>query len=157
MSFILYLAAAAWQDGRKRAVSGWIFLFFFLHFLASQICCRVFLADMEQFPANFWFYGLFKGTSAWSLLAGCFVGVALLGISRLTDGAFGAGDGIFFIITGLYLGFWKNLLLLSSSLFACSIAGLFCLAWEKKKGNDYRKKTLPFLIFVFPVGILLMC
>jgi leader peptidase (prepilin peptidase)/N-methyltransferase len=157
MSFFLYLTVTAWQDGRKKAVSGWIFLFFFVHFLVSQICQRVLLADMEKFPANFWFYGLSGEQSIWILLAGCSIGAALLGISRLTEGALGAGDGIFFVITGLYLGFWRNLLLLSSALFLCSMAGLACLIWEKGKGNNCRKKTLPFLVFAFPAGILLMC
>lgn len=153
MSFFLYLAAAAWQDGRKKQVSGWIFLFFFVHFFTSQVCQRLFMADMEKFPANIWFYGIAKNPSPWNLLSGCLVGVALIGISLVTEGALGEGDGIFFIVAGLYLGFWRNLFLFGAALFLCSGAGLACLIWGRYSGTDYRKKTLPFLLFVFPVGI----
>ncbi len=155
MSFFLYLAAAAWQDGREKQVSGWVFLFFSVHFLTTQICQSIVLADMGRFPANVWFYGIAKSPSPWELLWGCLIGAALLGISRITEGALGEGDGLFFMVSGLYLGFWRNLFFFVASLFLCSMAGLVFLARGKYKGEGCRKKTLPFLLFAFPVGMLL--
>ena len=131
MSFFLYLAAAAWQDGREKQVSGWVFLFFSVHFLTTQICQSIVLADMGRFPANVWFYGIAKRPSPWELLWGCLIGAALLGISRITEGALGEGDGLFFMVSGLYLGFWRNLFFFVASLFLCSMAGVVFLARGK--------------------------
>lgn len=155
LSFFLYLITAAWQDGRRRSVSGWMLLFFFSHFLASQVCQWVFPVDMERFPARFWYHGMMGKTQLWLLWAGSLIGAALLLISRLTEGALGEGDGLFFLIAGIYLGFWKNLILLCSALVLCSFTGLLVMVWGQFHGKDYRKKQLPFLVFTLPAGIFL--
>ena len=89
MSFILYVVMAAWQDGRKRAVSGWVFLFFFVHFLTSQICQKVFPVNMDQMPAAFWYQGMAVGTKMSFLWMGSLIGVVLLIISKCSGGALG--------------------------------------------------------------------
>lgn len=157
MSFFLYIIAAAWQDGKQKAVSGWFLLFFFVHFIVSQICHRIFWANMDVQQASFWFRGMSANSSLGNLWAGCLIGAALFLISRITEGALGQGDGLFFLIAGIYLGFWKNLFLLVSTLFLCSIAGLIYMVLGRLNGKDYRKKTLPLLIFTVPAGILLAC
>ncbi len=157
MSFFLYIIAAAWQDGRRKAVSGWFLLFFFVHFIVSQICHRMFRADMDIRQASVWFRGMSADSSLGNLWAGCLIGVALFLISWITEGALGRGDGSFFFIAGIYLGFWKNLFLLVSTLFLCSIAGLGYMTFGRLYGKDYRKKTLPLLVFAVPAGILLAC
>ena len=63
--------------------------------------------------------------------------------------------GIFFIIAGIYLGVWKNLLLFFSSLMLCSFFGLALFLWGWFQGKDYRKKRLPFLMFTLPMGFYL--
>lgn len=155
MSFILYVTACAWQDGRKRAVSGWLFLFFFVHFAMSQVCQGMLAADMQQFPASFWYRGMLRSTSVWQCIGGSLIGLALLVVNRITEGGIGEGDGIFFLITGIYLGFWKTFFLLAASLFLCSIVGLGYVACGRLTGKGNKKKKLPFLVFTFPVGIFL--
>lgn len=155
MSFILYVVMAAWQDGRKRAVSGWVFLFFFVHFLTSQICQKVFPVNMDQMPAAFWYQGMAVGTKMSFLWMGSLIGVVLLIISKCSGGALGEGDGIFFVITGIYLGFWRNMLLFFSALFFSSFFGLVFLLWGRMAGKDYRKKKLPFLVFTLPLSVYL--
>ena len=105
LSFFLYLILAAWQDGRKRAVSGWLFLFFFSHFLVSQVCQKMIDVNMEQLPASFWYHGMMADGKISVLAMGGLLGVVLLLISKCSRGALGEGDGIFFIIAGIYLGF----------------------------------------------------
>ncbi len=155
LSFFLYLILAAWQDGRKRAVSGWLFLFFFSHFLVSQVCQKMIDVNMEQLPASFWYHGMMADGKISVLAMGGLLGVVLLLISKCSRGALGEGDGIFFIITGIYLGFWKNLLLFFSSLMLCSFFGLALFLWGWFQGKDYRKKRLPFLMFTLPMGFYL--
>lgn len=98
MSFFIYVLLSAWQDGKRRAVSGWLFLFFFVHFLTSQICCYAFLANMEKFPAVFWFHGIADKSGVCSLWMGSLIGGVLLLISYFSEGAMGKGDGIFSLL-----------------------------------------------------------
>ena len=157
MSFSLYILAAAWQDGRRKAVSGWLLLFFFVHFLTSQIVRRVFEVDMAKKPASIWYQGMCTDPSLLPLWAGCLIGVALLLVSRVTEGALGGGDRLFFFIAGIYLGFWKNLFLLCTSLSLCSITGIAYMVLGRVQGKDYRKRKLPFLLFTLPAGLWLAC
>lgn len=155
LSFFLYMMAAAWQDGRRKSVSGWLFLFFFSHFFVAQICQKAGV-DMEKLPASFWFHGMSVNARIMALGMGSLFGGILFLISKCSQGALGEGDGIFFIIAGIYLGFWKNLVLFFSALLLCSFFGLALLVWGRMQGKDYRKKTLPFLVFTLPMGIYLI-
>lgn len=156
LSFFLYLVLAAWQDGRRRAVSGWLFLFFFSHFLVSQICQKVVDVNMEGLPASLWYRGMAVDGRGAVLGLGVLFGALLLLISKCSRGALGEGDGIFFIVAGIYLGLWKNLILFFSALGLCSVFGLFLLFWGWLHGKDYRKKKLPFLLFTLPAGVYLI-
>ncbi len=157
MCFLLYVIMAAWQDGKSQRISGWLLLFFFVHFFVSQICWKVLGEDSGSYPQSLWFHGMEVDVSPWYLLAGSMIGILLLLISRLSDGALGSGDGLFFLITGLYLGFWKNLFLFCSALILCSMFGLIYVVAGSVQGKDYRKKALPFLLFALPAGIFLVC
>lgn len=87
----------------------------------------------------------------WTLLAGCAVGLLLLLYGRITGESVGYGDGCLFIMTGIFLGFWKNLeLLFTASLLAACYAGWTVLV--KKKKN---KETFPFVPFVSIAYLLL--
>lgn len=155
MSFWIYLSVAAWQDGRHQAVSGRVFLFFFAHFLTSQVCQCVCGADLQEMPASLWYCGMVRETELGQLLGGALLGGAMMLLSWFSHGALGMGDGIFFLISGIYLGFWRNLLLLCTALFLCSGAGLCCIMRGRMTGRDCRKKKLPFLVFVLLPGILI--
>lgn len=114
----------AWTDAKTRrvypallAVTGTIGLFFYT-------------ADGEM--------------TAGSLAAGVLVGVFLLLGGRLTDEKIGYGDGMTFLVTGIFLGFWKNLFLLFAASLAAAVYALIGLALGRLKRND----CLPFLPFV---------
>ena len=70
MSFWIYLSVAAWQDGRHQAVSGRVFLFFFAHFLTSQVCQCVCGADLQEMPASLWYCGMVREPELGQLLGG---------------------------------------------------------------------------------------
>ena len=157
MCFLLYVLTAAWQDGKRQVISGWLLLFFFVHFFVSQVCWKVLGEEKGDYPQSLWFRGMAVNVSLWYLLAGCMIGILLLLISKASCGALGSGDGLFFFVTGIYLGFWKNLFLFCSTLFLCSIFGLIYVVSGSLQGKDYRKKSLPFLIITLPAGIFLVC
>lgn len=153
MSFFLYVILAAWQDGKRKMVSGWLFLFFFSHFLVSQICQKITEVNMNTLPASLWYRGMEVNGNVVFLGMGALLGAVIFLLSRCSRGALGEGDGIFFIVAGIYLGFWKNFILFFSALFLCSVFSLFFLLWGWIHGKDYRRKKLPFLVFTLPVGV----
>ena len=50
----------------------------------------------------------------------------------------------------IFLGFWKNMLLLSGGLFLCFPAAVYLMIKGRKARNT---ESIPFLPFVFPVGL----
>lgn len=83
--------------------------------------------------------------SFFELLLGMGTGIVLLIISRATSGQMiGEGDGILFIITGLFIGGINNIkLLLWAALLSAIIAGALLMT-KKAVGKD----RLPFVPFV---------
>lgn len=87
---------------------------------------------------------LLREISLLSVLAGMAVGAALLGLSFLSRGAVGSGDALLFMVTGMFLGFLPNvLLLLLSSLFA-GLTSLVLIAVKK----NCKKKQIAFVPFM---------
>lgn len=83
--------------------------------------------------------------SVFGLLAGGAIGVFLLFYGRMTGESVGYGDGCLFIMTGIFLGFWRNLeLLVIASLLAACYAGYLVVAKKKTKGERF-----PFVPFVW--------
>ena len=67
----------------------------------------------------------FQNQSIYEMLTGVLAGSFILILSRLTKGRIGMGDGIIFMLTGLYLGLIDNLLLMCISFSLAGIWGLF--------------------------------
>lgn len=77
-------------------------------------------------------------------LLGIVPGIVIMAMSAATRGAVGMGDGILFIVMGIYIGMDENVCILLTALFLCSIISIILLA-AKQKG---RKDRLPFAPFV---------
>lgn len=93
------------------------------------------------------------GGAAWYLaFAGVIEGVLLIGLSKITHGQIGIGDGIVFVVSGVILGFWGNGVLLFLSLILAAVTGVFLLLFRRVG----RKDTIPFVPFIF-VGYGVMC
>ena len=87
----------------------------------------------------YWIFGM---------IAGAVLVFRMLGLGKVSRGSIGAGDGCYFLISGLLLGFWRNLAVLFYGTLCC---GLFCLVYfvwgNFKKKDNLRKQTVPFLPF----------
>lgn len=130
--FGMFLFAAAWQDGKTKSVSVWLF--------GAAGAAGLVLS-------------LLQGAFGLDRLFSCLPGGGLLLLSRFTDESIGAGDGFFFVVSGLFLNALMNLELLVYGMF---LNGAVCAAiyfYNRMRGRDVRKKTIPFLPFLVPIWI----
>lgn len=93
-----------------------------------------------------------KDHEFFSLLGGLAIGLLVLIVSRLSSQAVGFGDGLIFLVTGVYLGFSRNLALLLYGLLICGVVSLVLVTFRKWK----MKNEIPFVPFVFIAFILMI-
>lgn len=140
--FAVFLAIAAWQDLRRQAVDVWIYLLFGGLAIAAGVY-RILILEETYAIAE---HG-----------AGIAMGLMLLALCRISGGGIGMGDGCFFLVTGILLGFWENVALLC---YGTLLSGVFCLCWfvggSMLGQENIRKKTFPFLPFLTLPGIWLI-
>lgn len=98
----------------------------------------------------------FGGRNLWEILLSSGIGFLLLLLSKLTGGGIGEGDGWFFAASGLFLSAGKNMSLLLSGLFLCSIYSLGVAATACFRGKR-SQKSFPFLPFLIPGGVWVIC
>lgn len=133
--FAAFLLTCAWQDIRNKEIDVW------LYWLFGLLAAGVMLAFGT--PAEDWM-DKFESMA---------VGAVLLLIGKMSRGAIGAGDGWFFVVTGLLLTAGENCILLVSGLVFSGCAGLGMVVWGAVSGINMRKRSLPFLPFLIPAGI----
>lgn len=140
--FLCFLLISAGQDLHKKSVAVWVYLLFGGLALLNRS-----------------YYLFLSGWSQWGdLLCGVCPGLAMLGISMLWKEEVGTGDGCFFLVSGLMLGFWQNMALLCYGLFLCSSYCLVKLVWNQiLMRKNAGKQTVPYLPFLVPVGVWLLC
>lgn len=79
-----------------------------------------------------------------SIAGGAAVGICLLLLSLLFRGAIGFGDGMVVLVCGVFVGFFKNLILLMTGFLLTAIIGIVLIVF-KRAG---RKTCLPFVPFL---------
>lgn len=89
--------------------------------------------------------GLQCDFNIWTSLWGTSLGIILLLLNLTTKGQIGIGDGIIVSITGMYLGFTKNVILLMYGLFGAAICSMILLLFFQFS----KKRTIPFVPFLF--------
>ena len=94
----------------------------------------------------------FQNQSIYEMLAGTLPGFGILFLNRLTKGKIGMGDGIVFMLTGLYLGFGKNMILMFLSFVLAGVFGLFLLIRVGDKGDE-KMPLIPFLFLGYGIMI----
>lgn len=148
--FLVFLGAAAWQDIRRRSIGLWL--------LVLAGAAGVFLRGGEIL---FWLWAEGGGAERacrqlLNLGLAMGVGLCLLGISSAAGEAVGKGDGWFFLVSGVYLGFERNLLLLILALGLCFpvSCGLLLRGWLR--GECAGQRRLPFLPFAALAGVGMM-
>ncbi len=87
-----------------------------------------------------------------AVVGGICVGGILLLCAAASRESIGFGDGLLFVVTGIYLGLWRNLMLLFFAALLCALAGLFLVLVKKRS----RKESLPFAPFVLLSDVLLL-
>ncbi len=97
---------------------------------------------------------VFRPISLWEMIGGLFLGVLLFGVSLLTRGALGRGDGIFIAILGINWGFSTVFSVFSGALLLSALLAILLII--VKKAN--RKTAFPFLPFLgASYGIIYLC
>lgn len=95
---------------------------------------------------------LLKQESFLLLAAGSLIGFIVLGVSRLTKGGIGAGDGWILCVTGVYLGFYENMQLFFIALVLSAIAGMGLIVL-RKADRKTEMAFVPFLLAAY-VGLI---
>lgn len=88
---------------------------------------------------------LFQNQTIFEMIAGAVPGMFILAASRLTKSGIGMGDGIVFMLTGLYLGLEENLRLMFLSFSLAGIWGMYLLIIKKCE----KSRRIPFVPFLF--------
>lgn len=95
-----------------------------------------------------------EGSMDWRYLAVAGVGLLFLGISGLTGGRLGMGDGFMILALGTMLSMEKLLTVLMLGMMACACyAGILLLAFRKNRNT--RIPFVPFLLAGYIGGLLL--
>lgn len=95
----------------------------------------------------------YQTPSLWDMLAGAGIGVAVMLLAALTRECIGVGDGVVLFVSGIFLGFQKNLELFLTALFLSGCAALFLLV-IRRKGRGYRIPFVPFLAAAYLIQLL---
>ena len=87
------------------------------------------------------------------IFAGVVPGALLLLFAWISGESVGFGDGWLFVVTGIFLGLQKNMLLLMGSLIMAGVFAIVCLVLRKRERND-RIALAPFVLVAY-VGVCL--
>ncbi|MGN0399211.1 MAG: prepilin peptidase [Blautia sp.] len=131
---LLFLSFMSLEDFKEKSVSVWKILLF----LAAG------LTYLLVFQTVLWSQSL----SLYTLIA-LLPGIALLLLTKISQGAIGAADGLIVLGLGLWLGFWELLGVLSGAFFISAFVAGFLIVFRKKQKND----SIPFIPFL----VLSMC
>lgn len=151
--FLLTLSVGAWQDLRNHRIK--LSLIVISGTAGAVLRCMYIVLDAAIIYGDFGYQmciGLVTEQIKDTVMAMA-VGGGLLLSSRLTDEAVGKGDGWFFLISGIYLGAVKNLVLLAGGLGVCFLLSMVLLFHGIIQGTDRGKLRIPLLPFLIPAGI----
>lgn len=81
------------------------------------------------------------------ILLGMGIGMMILFFGLWSGGSVGRADGMILVVSGIFLGFEKNVEVFVMGLFLAGITSLF-LSVIRRKGRTYRIPFAPFLLRV---------
>ena len=120
----------SWEDVRKRSIH-------LVPLLVSAIMGVI---------GHIWFGRI----TIWNLLGGLGIGVVMYGVSLASGEKIGKGDALLLSVTGIFLGFWGNLMLLWIAACLSAVGGAFAMLMFHK-GKDYELPFVPFLLAGFVI------
>ncbi len=97
---------------------------------------------------------IYRQTGIVDILGGMGIGALLLLMGLISRQKIGYGDGFMFFVTGIYLGFWGNLSLLTAAMISVMMYALVLLASGRGSGR-YEIAFSPFVLFGY-VAMLMM-
>lgn len=136
----------AWTDFQTKMIKGKD-----LQILAEAgIIIKIFslLIQREQ---NFW--DICKIEFLVNVPMAMLVGGVLFVIAKFTREQIGIGDALVFLVTGIFLDFVENLVLLTGTFL---LTGIFSLVWlvRKKKGREDSVAMMPFTLAAYVLFVL---
>ena len=149
----MMLLIGAWQDMRNHRIK--LSLIVISGAAGAVVRCMYIMLEaavryqisVSHLPFGF-IAGQFKDTAM-----AMAVGGGLLLLSRITNEAVGKGDGWFFLVSGIYLGAVKNLVLLAGGLGVGFLLSMVLMFKGIIQGTDRGRPRIPLLPFLIPVGI----
>lgn len=85
--------------------------------------------------------------------SGVLIGIGILIFAYVSGESIGLGDGWLFVVTGTYLTFWENFVLLFGSMLLAGIFASICLILKRKNKNE-RMALAPFVLMGYVVFVL---
>lgn len=130
----IFLGGCAWTDGWRKEISlCWLGLWLLVGGIGI-----VSFGSLEEFAAK---------------AGGVSIGAFLLAAAVLSRGQIGFGDGLVFLVCGLFLDFWENSFLLLGGLLL--LLGRFAAEffYRKIKRNTQKLEEQPLMPYVFAAYI----
>lgn len=129
----ILLLYSSYTDVKRREISGlWLCIFGVL-----GLFCQIFGRSITLFQC----------------LLGVLIGIILICVSIMTKGKLGFGDGLLLCITGLFLGFNSNALLIMGAVFLSAIFSVLLALKSAIKDSIGLKHAMniefPFVPFLF--------
>lgn len=134
LAFLVFLLTAAGWDLVKKEIPLWVYVGGAVSGLVTQ---GITLVTADRF-----------------LSIG--VGGFLLLLAMVSRRRIGTGDGVFFLVSGLYLESRLNAALFFYGLMLCSIYCLLLSVYCWSKHQTIQNQAIPFLPFLIPAGVWLM-
>lgn len=128
----IYLAAMALSDGKNKKIP----------IFPGIICMTVVIA-----------FQVINKNSPEKWLPGIIIGIFIYIISLVSRGQVGMGDGFVYLVSGVALGFGRNLELFAISLLLASVVALYLIV-VKKAGRKARMPFIPFTAIAY--GVVMM-
>ena len=88
-------------------------------------------------------------------LGGAAVGLVFVLVSKITKEGIGYGDSLLILALGIYLGFWRVMVLIMVAFFLSALFAVF-VAIIKEKGRKATFPFVPFLAFSYAVVMFLL-
>lgn len=115
--------------------------------------------DIKEMKINIWLPIVSVGLGmAWRIIVvngtwidifqGSLMGAICLMISWISNECIGTGDGLMLMVSGIFLGFWKNCIVFIFAIGMVGLVGLYMFA-VKKKGRNYKMPFLPYLLAAY--------
>ena len=132
------------EQYRMIILAGYLFIMSIMDLIVKRISYVASAICFIGIVLSFFFEAIEGGMPDLFSLAGVILGIALILLSKVTDGSIGMGDGIVFCLTGMVLGLAGNFSLLCTSLLLSGILSIVLVCARVVKRND----SIPFVPFI---------